>query len=58
MVQAPQLAKALRAKSEADHRLHLAQIELMKAIEKHLKENYHEPADGVFPAPRWKPGRN
>lgn len=57
MLQSRQLAQALKAKAEADHRLRLAQLELMRAVERQLAEN-NRGQNEDYPPPRWSPGRN
>lgn len=57
MLQSRQLAQALKAKAEADHRLRLAQLELMRAVERQLTET-NRGQNEDYPPPRWSPGRN
>lgn len=58
LLQSRHLAKALRAKAEADHRLRMAQIELMKAAERRLRDFCRESKGGGLAVMRWKPGKN
>lgn len=58
MLQGRQLAKAYRAKAEADHRLRLAQLELMRALERHLGEISDSPRGELFLPGRLGAGRN